>query len=110
MLLISSTMNSKLNLNIVSQAEKEKTNVELDDELDDDLNNFGNVFEVLQPSDHIWWNLVHPVVWQEKQEFAGRGGLQGEERQEQDLRPHPEGDRDQGAQQAQDQRKWHGDI
>ena len=44
-------MNSKLNLNIVSQAEKEKTNVELDDELDDDLNNFGNVFEVLQPSD-----------------------------------------------------------
>ena len=51
MLLISSTMNSKLNLNIVSQAEKEKTNVELDDELDDDLNNFGNVFEVLQPSD-----------------------------------------------------------
>ena len=49
MLLIS----SKLNLNIVSQAEKEKTNVELDDELDDDLNNFGNVFEVLQPSDHI---------------------------------------------------------
>ena len=51
MLLISSTMNSNLKLNIVSQAEKEKTNVELDDELDDDLNNFGNVFEVLQPSD-----------------------------------------------------------
>ena len=51
MLLISSTMNSNLKLNIVSQAEKEKTNVELDDELDDDLNNFGNVFEVLlQPS------------------------------------------------------------
>ena len=46
-----------------------------------------------------------PVVWQKEQKFADRGGLQGEERQEQDLRPHPEGDRDQGAQQAQDQRK-----
>ena len=104
-------MNSKLKLRIASQAEKEKTNVELDDELDDDLNNFGNVFEVPPPTIwHSWWNLVHPVVWQEEQEFADRGGLQGEERQEQDLRPHPEGDRDQGAQQAQDQRKWHGDI
>ena len=46
-------MNSKLKLRIASQAEKEKTNVELDDELDDDLNNFGNVFEVLQPSDRV---------------------------------------------------------
>ena len=44
-------MMSELRLNIDSQAEKEKTNVELDDELDDDLNNFGNVFEVLQTSD-----------------------------------------------------------